>query len=108
VADFQQGITEKPKDKADSAWKGKSHKKSKEKGWRVKFAEIYFSVVPPPNSMNPTVSGSWPMRDHGQADPFALAHKFPRTQWSSHPDSPVGLPLKWKVERNFLWERQRD
>lgn len=98
VADFQLGITEKPRGRAVSAWGEKSHEKSGEKGWWVKFAEIYFSVLLPPNLMNPTVSGTWSVRDRGQADPFALAHK---TQWSSRPDSPVGFPLKWKVERSF-------
>ena len=51
--------------------------------------------------MNPTVSGTWSVRDCNQDDPFVLAHKFAKTQQRSHPDSPVGFPLKWKVEKSF-------
>lgn len=95
--DFQLGIAEKLGDKAVSTWEGKSHKMSGEKRWWVKFPEIYFSVVPLPNPMNPTGSGSWSTRDCGQVDPFALAQKFPMTSGALI----LRFPLKWKVERSF-------
>lgn len=44
--------------------------------------------------MNSTVSDSWFMRDRSQADPFAAAHRFPKTPWSSHPELPVAFPSR--------------
>lgn len=71
------------------------------KGWWIKFAEIYFSVIPPPNLMTSTVNSSCFMSHHSQADPFALAYKFPKIPWSFYTVSSLGFPLKWNVEKSF-------
>lgn len=84
-------------------WEGKGLWLVGKKPWEVwredKVSKICWDLPScSPLFPNHTACSSWSMRDRGQADPSAPAHRFPETQESPHPAYLLRSLLQCKAE----------